>query len=243
MDRAEDVPDAETLSIAKLDEAVARGEAACAAFHFNRDLFFHQLIVGYTLWIVESASSVAVLLKHDRVSDSKTLLRAMLECYVDLDLLKQDRAHIWNIQFDFCTRIIRQLEQAKSGNPFAAAIAEKIDTVAEMTEWQRKKAKVYALGGRSINTEQKFTRLGLKNDYEVVYRSLSQSAHSTFAGIVARSFEIDPKKQDFQITLYRSPDQQSMVATIDLAINLINHCTNIAAEMLSEVTHPSSAPR
>lgn len=220
-------------SIDDLDDAVSRAETACSLFQFDRRVFLHQLIVGYTLWIVESASSISVLLRHERVSDSKTLLRAMVECYVDLELIHQDKAHVWNIQFDFCVRMIRQLEQTKSGNPFAAAIAASVDANTEIAEWEKKKTTVYGLGGRSVPIEQKFVRLGLKNDYEMVYRSLSQSAHSTFAGIVARSFAIDTEKKDFEAVLYRAPDPESMDATIDTAINLVDHCTKLASEMLS----------
>lgn len=48
----------------------------------------------------------------------------MLECHVGIKSLKLDRAHVFDIQHDFCEQMIRKLKQPKLGNPFAASLRD-----------------------------------------------------------------------------------------------------------------------
>lgn len=167
----------------------------------------------------------------------------MIECWVELELLNVDADHIWNIQFDFCKHVLMQLEEAQRGNPIAAEIAKKPAMMSAIGEWKQKKENCYNKGGRSLKVENKFNKLKLSDEYEMIYRSLSQSVHSTFAGVVARSFKVDFVDDTYEAILYRQLEPESVDVIIDTSINLIDRCIDLSAKLLLPITHPSSTPK
>lgn len=119
----------------------------------------------------------------------------------------------------------------------------KLDIEKELATWEGKLALVKSKGGKKSRVSQKFKTVGFQDEYETVYRSLCETTQSSFAGMIEHSFCFGRATKDFEITLYRAPNPETTELILDTAINLLNSSVQICAEILSNINHPSSAPK
>ncbi|MCZ8333190.1 MAG: DUF5677 domain-containing protein [Rhodobacteraceae bacterium] len=185
-----------------LQRSIASAEEAVSRLRFNKKSPLDHFTVGLFVSLIERASSIHLLLCEKRGTDAKLILRSALEVLVELEILAVNPDHIWNVQHDFCKKQILILEMAECGNPYLAEIKSSPDLERHRQVWKMKLNETIEKGGKSLKVELKFAMAGRKYDYDALYRNFSHSAHASYAGIIDEVFEVDPEKDDFEISLY-----------------------------------------
>ncbi|MGR3759959.1 DUF5677 domain-containing protein [Roseobacteraceae bacterium NS-SX3] len=181
---------------------------------FDKENFRHQLEIGFALSVIERIDAVHALVSIQKTYDADIILRSALEHFVTLTRVQQDPSYVWDIQAEFLKKRRIQFTQAKEGNPFFKSIAESLPIDDELEETEKKIVEVRELGGRIRSTTDNFQKVGAHLEYESVYRSLSDQIHPTYAGILARHFEVDEDQKDFSVVSFAIPPEEATEAVL-----------------------------
>jgi len=145
-----------------------------------------QLVVGCYASCVELAQTVDFLVDHEKCYDAQIILRSMLEHFVELRNLELYPSHKHNLHLAHAKNIKLQLQNAATENKFFQNFSQRLDLAKETQNWNKKLEDIQELGGENLNIQQRFQIAGMNDEYESVYRNLSQLSHPTYGGIIRR---------------------------------------------------------
>ena len=145
-----------------------------------------QLVVGCYASCVELAQTVDFLVDHEKCYDAQIILRSMLEHFVELRNLELNPAHKNNLHFTHAKNVKFQLQNAATENKFFQNFAQRLELAKETQYWNDKLGDIQELGGENLNIQRRFQIAGMNDEYESVYRNLSQLSHPTYGGIIRR---------------------------------------------------------
>jgi hypothetical protein len=223
----EKLPTEVKTDVKDIDQAIKLSIEAARLIKFNKDSLYDQVRVSYFLTLIEQAHAIAILVSEGHAIDANILLRSMLETFVDLRVLLDDRQHIYNIQYDFLRNQIKQLEIAEAGNKYAGEVAIKLDTKKELAEAKKKFLDIQLAGGKRISIEKKFNKAGLKDEYEAIYRSLCSHTHPSYSGIIDRHFRINKVTNELEVCLFQEAERISIDVICHTSSSILNEATKM----------------
>ena len=100
----------------------------------------------------------------------------------------------------------------------------------ELASTAEKAREVKEMGGATLTVQDKFSKAGMSNEYESIFRSLSLQVHPTYAGILKRHFEMDHANNDFEIRGFASASDESVEVVTDTAGQLVEHAIRLIEE-------------
>jgi hypothetical protein len=204
---------------------------------FDKTVLYHILCIGLFANLIERADTINLLVRSDKTFDAKAILRAMIEAMVELKCLRSDPLHLQNAKYEYYKHLSIMMNEAKRGNSYLSEMAAIADFESHLRSFEASKKEAQLAGGQAMRVADKFSKLGLRDEYEAIYRRLSSETHPTYGGLIGRQFEVDLKKQDFEVVLFGSADPQS----IDLALHLARVTLQQAMDAMKGFpTHPSS---
>jgi hypothetical protein len=219
------------MVLVALQKEIALCEELVARIRFDKNSFAQHYKVGLFVTGIQKANAIFLLLKHGAIAESRQLLRSSLEISIELELLKQDKDHIWNAQVSFAKEQLKTLSYARMGNPFLHEIARKMNIAEQEAIWKKKLADAKQMGGKHLRVSDKFYRLKRSHEYEALYASLSKSVHSSYSGVIHDAFEVDQENGTFDVALYSEPSLES----VELVAQTACGCLLMSREAVGEL--------
>jgi len=205
----------QTIELTELEATIFQGIDQLGLLGFDKHSYRDQIFVGLSVSILERCHAILVLVREDKVFDAQIILRSAFEYLVEAkNIIQSDDFH-WNSQADFLKGMRLKLKAAEAGNPFFASIAAKISVAEELDKLAAKTSEITELGGKNLSFERKCQAVGMQAEYDSIYRSLSNQAHPTYAGIIERHFKIDEETSDFEVRGFDPASSLSWNVVVD----------------------------
>lgn len=177
--------------------------------------------------LIELGGSVALLARHSHWTAVPSLVRTMLETYVDLCNLSSDPAYL-----EFMNA-----RESKDARSLLSAIG---DGESELTRALASQVDLDAAGAqllmdttessskRTLSAKDRFTRAGLYDAYEIVYRLLSSDAHSNLTALRSRHAEL--RGDGMGLVLHLERDESQMAFMLGLSREMLAEGAGIVYE-------------
>ncbi|MGB4441117.1 MAG: DUF5677 domain-containing protein [Coriobacteriia bacterium] len=216
------------------DEYLAKLHGEClrlsGELKFDKTHALHFTLLAQLGSILELAGAVVQLRRTGCGSAVPSVLRTMLETYVDLKNLCADAAYGYHLEAADLAQWLKLLEKAAGGtNPYLKAIAERPHIDRTRQTWTERKAQLDSQGYRPLRVSTRFSRADMTDEYDAIYNMLSADAHSNHRALLERHLTILPG--DFEVTFYKDADQSHYVL---LAAVLLLDATKLVHEALAQ---------
>lgn len=206
---------------------------------FEPSYWRHQLIMSMACTVVETAHAVVLLAIHTKGHEANLLARKVLEGMVEVKMLAQCPEYVGTMRLAEASYWLKQLQEGVDGNPYTAALG-KIENVEEVIEEHKKLIdELKSQGARSMSAFEKFEQVGLKNEYQTVYRNLSGDVHGRLDALIKR--HVVEKGDSVGVVAFTETNIEEMQATLLGVRDWVRETTQVTKVFLeSEMPQPES---
>lgn len=182
---------------------------------FHTEIPQHSYLMSMHCTIIELSSCCIELLKIGQATAVPVIARSVLEAYADLKCLLQDENHWRFMHARHLNDKENFIKAAREGNPILADYSRQINVGEEWSSVQAELAALKTEGVEPITSiKRKFTKAGMKAEYESMYALLCNDAHNSQSALVSRHLEEDG--DGFRITLFKEQSIEEVAASIDV---------------------------
>ena len=183
----------------------------------NVDQRLFTLTMAYSS-LIELGGSVALLARQSHWTAVPSVVRTMLETYVDLCNLASDTEYLEFMNARE-SRDARALLSAigNGGSALTQSLAGQIDL--DDVQMQLLMDETESSSKRALSAKDRFSRAGLYDAYEIVYRLLSSDAHSNLSALRGRHAE--PRGDGLGLTLHSERDESQMAFMLGLSKEML----------------------
>lgn len=184
--------------------------------------------------LVELGGSVALLARHSHWTAVPSIVRTMLETYVDLCNLSSDPEYL----------TFMNARESKDARTLLGVISTGRSELTQTLAGRLDRDTLAVLMGelespstRTLSAKDRFTRAGLYDAYEIVYRLLSSDAHSNLTAL--RSRHAEARDDGLGLVLHAERDETQVAFMLGLSREMLAEDAVIVYEALG-VEMPAS---
>jgi hypothetical protein len=184
---------------------------------FDKKHAWHITLVTLYCSIVEYSDTLLNLQKEDKSIGLPLIARSLLEAYVDLKNLSEDKAYGYNLEVSYLTEWLRIAKEAGTlENPFLNAIGEAKEFGDQVTEWEAELVEMKEKGGKKLKQSHKFELAGMSNEYSSIYNFLCAHSHNNKRSLLERFFVLNEDKTDFNLEMFRKSESGENQEYLDI---------------------------
>jgi hypothetical protein len=202
-----------------LQELVAKSIDLIPHLKFDASHAWHRSMVCLYLAMVEYADVLVVMEKNEKAAGIASIVRSLLEAYVDLYNLSQDANYGYGLEFSYRKEWLRVAAEAERGtNRYLNGMSSAAGFLEQIKQWQADVAASEGKGHRALNKEQKFALAGMEEEYRSIYNFLCSESHNNIRALSRKHIEIvgDPPK--VQVVVLSPPgedEEKDLLIAVD----------------------------
>ncbi|WP_256444419.1 DUF5677 domain-containing protein [Aestuariibacter sp. A3R04] len=174
---------------------------------FDKKHAWHLTLVTLYCSIVEYSDTILKLNKEDKSIGLPLIARGLLEAYVDLKNLSEDKAYGYNLEVNYLAEWLKVAKEAGTlKNPFLKDIGEAKEFGEQVEEWESELVKMKENGANKLNQFQKFDLAGMTDEYRSIYNFLCAHSHNNKRSLFERFFVLNEDKTDFKLEMFRESE-------------------------------------
>lgn len=198
---------------------------------FDKTSPLHRNTISLYGSIIELTGSIIFLLNKRLATGAPILLRAILEAYVDLVNLINNKRYGYNLEVSYLKEWLKILEEAKIGkNEYLASITEEPSLEDSISNWRKEKTRLEKKGYRSLRIDQKFKLADMQKEYKSVYNMLCSDSHNNLRSLITR--HVEREETDFSIVFYKAYTLEDSAIHVGTNAELLVRATQIIHEFL-----------
>jgi len=170
---------------------------------FDKKHAWHLDIVCLYSSIVEYSDNMFVLLKKEKLVGMPLVLRSMLEAFVDLKNLCNEKTYGYHLQASNLKEWLKVSREAgKLENPYLDGLAAAKGFDDQVSEWKAELKGLKDKGYPPLRQDEKFLMADMDNEYRSLYNYLCAYSHNNIRALTDRHIEISENKDDFKVVLF-----------------------------------------
>ncbi|WP_176248501.1 DUF5677 domain-containing protein [Sulfitobacter sp. HGT1] len=164
-------------------------------FHKGKPADFE--FVSLYLSMMEMAWGCLAMLDKRLGYHSYPILRQIVETFIEMKVLESDPSYLDNLRFRSARSKKKKFENAKKGNPYFSSLNSIQNLDNEISENESVIDKIEKKWKRRVSVEEKFRLAGMNEEYDGLYRLLSDHTHSNHGALVSRHVKFDAETTSF----------------------------------------------
>lgn len=214
-----------------LKKSIAFANEHVVQLEMQNNYKYHAYSVGLYCSLIELSQSFEILTRDYVHTGALVLFRSFMEHYVDLINLRNNEDYIDVLDLDNGYSRLKQLKQAKDGNPYFSSLEYLADT--DIPRIQKENAKLAeSLNKKRYSVLDKFQLAGMENEYKGLYAYLCCEAHSSLSAIVKRHFRKNEAKDHIELVVHASEPSDSDVFYVANMALYLSHAGSLVCEIL-----------
>jgi hypothetical protein len=218
--------------MALLKELVTHGETLVETITFNKRDARQSFFITSYLSLLELTDNLLFLIESKKHIALPMLNRSILETFVDIENLYVDNNYYKCMLFNMNIYNIFKLENARNGNPYFSDIASMSNRDTTIDDLKRQNKSLTDDGIQRLNIKQRFHKAGFDNEYEAIFKFLSDNTHSTLNALFYRHFE--RAEDDYQIVYARELPPERLLIYLDTSVGLLLAATKRVNERFGD---------
>jgi hypothetical protein len=193
---------------------------ACESLQFDKEHPWHRNLVALHCSMIELTGCMIILLKGNGKAGVPSIFRSILETYVELKNLLNERTYGFHMEAIYLEQWLKLLKEAKKGNPYLSSIANTPDFDATI---QRHEKELHDLKKRNYGpllVSARFSRCGMEDVYKSLYNMLCNHDHPNIRALIDRHIELE--KDGFYMVLYKGQSLEDFESYILHCCTLLN---------------------
>ncbi|EGR3203826.1 hypothetical protein DC889_24685 [Vibrio parahaemolyticus] len=219
------------MSSEVLKKAIEFANEHVVQLEMQNNYKYHAYSVGLYCSLIELSQSFEVLTRDYVHTGALVLFRSFMEHYVDLKNLRNSESYVDVLDLDNGSSHLKQLKQAKDGNPYFSSLVYLADTEIPRIQEENKKL-AEKLGKKKYSVLDKFQLAGMENEYKGLYAYLCSEAHSSLSSIVKRHFRKDDAKDHVELVVHASEPCESDIFYVANMALYLSHAGSLVCEIL-----------
>lgn len=178
---------------------------------FDKSHPWHRNSIALYGSILELTGSSILLVENRLLSGVPVLMRTILEAYVDLTNLINDKSYGYVLELSYLKEWLKLLNEAQKGNnQYLASISEASDLNQNIAKWQAEISTLESSGHQTLKKYEKFKLADMEDEYRSTYNTLCGDSHNNIKALINRHMEID--QEDFNMVIYKdySPEDSAI---------------------------------
>jgi len=198
---------------------------------FDKSHPLHRNTIALYGSIIELTGSNILLIQKRIVAGVPVLLRAILEAYVDLVNLINNKTYGYNLEVSYLKEWLKILEEAKIGkNEYLSDITKEPSLDKTIMEWRKERKRLEAKGFRALRIDQKFSKAGMEKEYKSIYNSLCSDSHNNIRALIER--HIEREETDFSVVFYKAYTAEDSAIYVGTNAEILVRATELMHEFL-----------
>jgi hypothetical protein len=184
---------------------------------FDKKHPWHNILITLYCSIVEYSDTILNLNKEDKSIGLPLIARGLIEAYVDLKNLSENKAYGYNLEVSYLSEWLKITKEAGTlENPFLNAIGEAKEFSVQVTEWEAELVEMKEKGARKLSQFHKFELAGLTHEYRSIYNFLCAHSHNNKRSLLERFFVLNEDKTDFNLEMFRESESGENQEYLDI---------------------------
>lgn len=189
---------------------------------FDKKYPFHLTIIRLHGSIIELCGSIIILLEHEGKIGIPSIFRTLIETFVEFKNLSNDRNYGYYMEASHLKQWLKVWNESKEGqNPFLNPIGEMTNLDEQIRDCEEKLEDLKNRGYDTLSIKERFEKAGMGDIYKSIYNFLSTDAHSGIQALIDRHIDIDFKKSDFEMVIYKGKPIEEYLSYIDGATSAL----------------------
>ena len=165
--------------------------------------------------IIEIAFGCFALVEKRKLTALPTLLRSLLEAYVDFCGCLADAHYFKSMYASFLSEKLRLVKRAKDHpeNPFLKRHMQEVDLEAAQNSLENKIESLTGMGHKSLGALDRFSRAGLAHEYQSMYWLLCLHSHNNVSALEDRHLE--KEGDDYNVVLFKEDNSEDLIRYFD----------------------------
>ena len=174
---------------------------------FDKTRPWHSTLITLYCSIVEYSDTILNLSKQSKSIGLPLIARGLIEAYVDLKNLSENKGYGYNLEVSYITEWLKVTKEAGTlENPFLNALGEAKEFKVQVAEWETELANMKEKGGSKLNQFQKFKLAGMAHEYRSIYNFLCAHSHNNKRSLLERFFVLNEAQTNFNLEMFREPE-------------------------------------
>lgn len=185
--------------------------------------------------ILELTGGCLALWETNRTAGVPILLRAILECSVDLANIVADADYAQELHLDYISQYTRLLKEGQSGeNPYLISLSEEPSVTEQISNWETEIGELKSRGfGKLYKKATRFKKAGMLKEYDSIYNELCSASHNDLRVLQIRHME-NEEGGSFGMLLYRDDPAETTSAAPLYAVELLINAGRHIDELLGQ---------
>ena len=178
------------------------------ALKFDRKHAWHVVLVALYCSIVEYSDTLLRLTKEGKSIGLPLIARGMLEAFVDLKNLSENKTYGNDLEMSYLSEWLRVAKESDSSeNPFLRDVRESENLSRQIEEWESQVIELKIKGANKLSQYQKFELAGMSHEYRSIYNFLCAHSHNNKRALIERFVVINDDNSDFNLEIFREIDE------------------------------------
>jgi hypothetical protein len=174
---------------------------------FDKAHPWHRTLITLYCSIVEYSDTILNLYKQKKSIGLPLITRGLVEAYVDLKNLSENKGYGYNLEVSYLTEWLRVAKDAGTlENPFLKALGEAKEFGVQVTEWESELVNMKENGGTKLSQFHKFEMAGMTHEYRSIYNFLCAHSHNNKRSLFERFMVSNEDQTDFKLEMFREPE-------------------------------------
>lgn len=198
-----------TISVEEYRQLISKVLDHFEHIKFDKTHLWHLNIVCLYCSIVEYSDSMHTLFKEEKVVSMPLILRSMLEAFVDLKNLCNERTYGYHMQASNLKEWLKVTREAGTlENPYLEGLASAKGFDEQTAEWEAELKDLRDKKYAPLRQDEKFAKAEMTNEYKSLYNFLCSYSHNNFRALTDRHMEISSDNSDFKVNLFPEFDPE-----------------------------------
>ena len=195
---------------------------------FDRTHPWHRHLICLYCSIVEYSDTLISLDKEVKNVAIPLVARALLEAYVDLVNLSENKEYGYNLEAGFIHEWLRVTNEAgKLENPYLEGLAVSESFDEQVAQWNANLEELKKKGYGKLNRFEKFRRAGMENEYRSIYNFLCSYSHNNIRALNDRYIEVSDDETDFKVTMFKEREDDENEQYLSLGLQYLHTSSQI----------------
>jgi hypothetical protein len=174
---------------------------------FDKKHAWHCMLVALYCSIVEYSVTLLILKKENKIIGLPLIARGLIEAYVDMKNLSEDKTYGYNLEVSYLIEWLRISKEAETlENPYLNAIVESNEFGVQVTELEAELLEMKKKGAKKLDQFHKFKLAGMTHEYRSIYNFLCSHSHNNKRALLERFFVLNEDETDFNLEMFRESE-------------------------------------
>ncbi|VEL96883.1 hypothetical protein ALT761_01876 [Alteromonas sp. 76-1] len=178
---------------------------------FDKSNAWHRLMVSLYCSVVENSDTLLVLQKKRKGVALPTVTRSLMEAFVDLKNLTNDKGYGYFLDVAYYKEWLRVTTAAKNpDNALLQELSQATEFEQQVKEWEEKLDALKAQGYIKLSQYKKFEKAEMIDEYASIYNFLCAHSHNNQRALIDRYLVPNEDKTDFTLKLFHEVDDDKL---------------------------------